>query len=1345
MSGHSDAQGPTATRQPRELYYELGRALLARGRNAEAVAALHNALKEEGDGPAAFEVRVALYEAYSEAGEKGRAFITYLEALTSLPAMSDEQIERAHQLLPMSLDKNDQKWIQEGWASQIQPSAQSDTARFGVSTLLGRVRLYGQDYPGAYELFHDATRIKPDDPRGWEGLGDTLWRMGRMQEARGALSEAYRLAGEGAEAGRLRYINSKLARVLAELGEYKAALERVEDIDTEDAANAFLMLVTRSHCRLALGMPSKALSDAEEAAGLQPKSVQSHLKRAQALTSLKKYADAINVADQALQYDPTNGAVIVSKAQALIEGQIDFEQAARLLKRLKSRAGDYEAISQFLSPAVTRGESDGNTHFFLAHLNHILGRRGDALWEVNRALELGLSGDKSEPAAPAFQLKGELLLAAGETEQGVAQLVEAGRLFTLRADYASAGKVFESASSVSPGEQQIYWYWSDALRMESSTQEYPFKDKAGDEKALAVWQRGFALGPPSKEFAWAYIIPALLLESLAVFTEHQKPLYWEALFYIERSLLLDTQNENAWTYLGRLSRLLLMDSNSMLALGQSLALAPEDMQARIERAVLGIMLGEEGALEFIAENRERFSSFADWTALIVSYLLSYQGRHEEAIRELDGVAKESVNDPDLRDVRGQILRRAGRWQEAREDFKWIWEVTAPGAPMGFAGNLLVRAWAGCLLGLYEEAEKIFRAIPEDGGHDPFDLHSYLFFCLLGQGRLEESREEFGRALTSLRTQRQLFETLQDLREFERRLATGPDGDAVRDVIQTCVQELERVGPRVQGRSYDLEAAEAELLQKASAGAGEQTEMQRRAALLGLARVRVGLGKFEEAIAIYRELEGAVLPAAEAERGLRSALEKFVAEGDQLLAKVDNASALSLFERALGLAPNAPAEAGIRARIGLTRMALAGTDAARPDFERALFLYREAGMSPGAALGSACRQLILNTEDYWRLDEAWQSWAASGEELRQDYSEARRNLSGYLDKVYQLQELDGGEIYALAEPLQVYMGTTLTALVAEREAELVNNYTPEMRARIERDRGVTVPPVRFKDTQELAPDRYLFMLNELPLGSDSVQVAMRFSPEAPEKLRAAGLDEDSMIEAMNPATNNTGAWVGPEHWQSVEGQGLELWPSPFNFMLYHFEAILRYNLKEFVGVQEVEKMVAALRRDEDLAPLVRDVLPDEASTIRFGRVLRELVRENVPVNGLAEILRAAGNADLAHGDFKEVLRRVRLQIKGVLPVNTTAAVPVNIPDTFEGRAAGYLREENGEKTMVLPVTEVSGLFTSLTDFLSKEGQGESSLTKLVFVVRDPGMRFYLSHLFAAAGLDINVVSREELLA
>ncbi|HEX8282822.1 MAG TPA: FHIPEP family type III secretion protein [Pyrinomonadaceae bacterium] len=1342
MSTQSYTQGQTATQQPRELYYELGRALLVRRRHAEAVAALQSALNEEGDAPPAFDVHVALHEAYTEAGEKARAFITFLAALAHVPDLSEEQIDHAHRLLPSSLDKDDQKWIQEKWGPKMLESAQSDAARFGLSTLVGRVGLYGQDYTSAHELFLDATRIKPDDPRGWEGLGDTLWKMGRMAEARAALSEAYGLAEQSPEAGRLRYINSKLARVLAELGDYGAALERVEHIDTEDTADAYLMLITRSHCRLALGMPAKALDDAEEAARLQPKGVQSHLKRAQALTALKKYADAINVADHALQFAPTSGAVILSKAQALIEGQIDLEQARRLLTRLKSRAGDYEAMSQFLSPAVDHGELGGDTHFFLAHLNHVLGRREEALREVNRALELGLSGDKTEPAAPAFQLKGELLLDDGDAEQGVAQLVEAGRLFTLRGDYAAAGRLFETASSVSPGEQQIYWYWSDAVRMGSSMQEYPYKDKAAVEKALDLWKKGFALGPPTKEFAWAYLVPSLLLESLAVFTERQRPLYAEALTYAERSVLLDPTNENVWTYLSRLARVLFMDANSLIAIEQSLALAPEDTQARIERFVLAVTVGEEGAVELIEENRERFSSFAEWAALIEAYLLSNQDRHDEALGKLGGVTDESVNDPDLRNLRGQILRRAGRWKEAQEDYKWIWEITAPGTPMDLPGNLLVRAWAGLLLGHYEEAEKIYRALPEDGGQDNYDVHINLLFTLLGRGRLEEARAEFGLALPMLRTRRQLSETLQDLKYFERVLAERPEREAVQGLIQTCVQELERARPRVESKSYDLEAAETELLEMSEAG--EQAEMQRRAAQLGLARVRVNLGKFDEAIAVYRALLRAAPPVPEAEHGLRTVREKLTAAGDQILEKGDHAGALNLFERALDLVANTPSGADIHARIGLMRAALADPEAARPDFDRALHLYREAGtQAPGEALGATCRPLVRNTEEYWRLDDAWRSWASADEETGRDYSEARKSLSGYLNRAYQLQELDG-DAYALVEPLGVYMGMALTNLVAEQESDLVNVYTKEMRARIERDRGVTVPSVRYTDTTELGDERYLIRLNELAVGSDSVQLGMRFSPEAPEKLRAAGLGEDSMVEAVNYATADPGAWVKPEHWQSVEERGLELWPSPLHYMVTHLEALLRHNLKEFVGVQEVENMLAALRRDEELLPLVTEVLPDHASALRFGRVLRELVRENVPVNGLAEILRAARTTELAQGNFIEILRGVRLQIKGVLPGNTGAAATVNIPDAFEARVAGYLHEEGGEKTLTVPVVEVSELFGSLEALLAAEGRSQTSTDELAFVVADPHMRFHLSHLFAVAGIDISVMSREELL-
>ncbi len=291
----------------------------------------------------------------------------------------------------------------------------------------------------------------------------------------------------------------------------------------------------------------------------------------------------MNAADQALQNDPSNPEVLLFKAQALTEGQIDFDQAQRLLKRYISIVGNEKVMNQVLSPVFTARSEDGDSHYFLAQLYHMLGNPEEALREVNRALELGLSGSDHFPEARAQQLKAELLEAEGEREEATKWFYEAGRNFYWQNEHRIAVDLLTRARDLNQELNRDHaptrWYLADAWRMNSYRLKPPYIDEGTVKKGLAIsiWESGIEIEMPSSDDSWVYISRALMSEQQALLPDAagRRELWWEAAAYLERAILLDEADALRWAYLGRYQRLLENESNALEATEKALGYDPD--------------------------------------------------------------------------------------------------------------------------------------------------------------------------------------------------------------------------------------------------------------------------------------------------------------------------------------------------------------------------------------------------------------------------------------------------------------------------------------------------------------------------------------------------------------------------------------------------------------------------------------------------------------------------------------------------------------------------------------------------------------------------------------------------
>ncbi len=1051
-----------------------------------------------------------------------------------------------------------------------------------------------------------------------------------------------------------------------------------------------------------------------------------------------------------------HGLVLAPTDQRLLE------RYAEILEHLN----DWLRAAEGWQRLVEAVPDDSRVQMNLAQALYRIGDLTKALDTMESALLLEIDYERK---AQCYQLKAEILSALERSREEVAEAYyEAGRYQYWHNEFQAATALFERANSLNSQHLPTYWYWADALHVASYIPTAPYVDKNKINDSLEVWKNGFELGRPSTDypdFSWAYTSRALINEQLArLHNDHRHTLWWEAIVYLNRGILLREAEAYRWAYLGRFYRFLENEVAALQATRKALEYDAENLVALEERAAILANTGNfPEAIEVIDKGLSLESNA--WLSGVKALVLIYQEQYEAAL-ELIKCRIEWGDDLWSHNLRAMCYRMLDRVSSAREDYTWIWDRRTDPA-FAESDNQFTFGWAAyhlaLLLGqpsLLDEAISIFSRLSKD----PMQrVSGDLGVCYLTRGKPgdvttgEKCLEE---AIKQAINPRELDGLLKHtLVYLEKYLSQWPHGEQVRAVLERVTPRIKAqrdklLGARPHSATDEIAQAEQELKKVIEASErGEATdEWAWIGAHAGLARLYIGSKRWSEAAQIYQQLlqeEFDRFP--EAHLGLEKTIDGSQTEGDHHLKEGRTQEALEQFREALRFVLESFADdktrlADLHSRIGYVHFNLGDRDNARRHFLKALELYSEGGSpEPGKDLGSACRSLLPDINRFWVLDDEWRAWAAESEterSLQSDLMAARKSLTQYLDELYQLSEQSGksaGYLTAVT-PIAIEIGQRLIPEGPDTDWTLFTTYLPAMRDRIEKELGVRVPGVRIRGNEvDMPPESYLIMLDEVPVVMGNLQTNMRYSPAAAETLQNLGIPYQALIEASHPLTGKPGCWIEPDYWDLVTTHGLILWAEPLVYMVYHLEAILRQNLADFLGIQEVENLLESWAQTERGSSLIKAALPDQTTRIRFARLLRALVRERVPITSWEEILAVVQEMRLISDDISAVIRAVRLRLKRLLPGNSQTAHRLTLPSAIEDIITRWVWHEGDKTFFALPPEETQELLSRLREVM------DTTDRDLVLVTHRAELRPFVRRLVEPEFPHLMVLAQEEVLA
>jgi hypothetical protein len=225
-------------------------------------------------------------------------------------------------------------------------------------------------------------------------------------------------------------------------------------------------------------------------------------------------------------------------------------------------------------------------------------------------------------------------------------------------------------------------------------------------------------------------------------------------------------------------------------------------------------------------------------------------------------------------------------------------------------------------------------------------------------------------------------------------------------------------------------------------------------------------------------------------------------------------------------------------------------------------------------------------------------------------------------------LDGGRadpavlferaVAAAAGPHRIFADPEVDRTVQDDD-RFVSEWLPFMASGLFVETGVPLATPRYEVDADLPAHHFAVALNDLrtPALPGLLRDQMLVNDTA-ERLQLMGVEA---MEVMNPATSQPAAVAPLSAAEQLEAAGLTVW-SPSGFVILVAAAVVRHNV---AALYHSTLLSLQLEELEASYPLIPAMVERTGGIDRVTRILRRLLREQIPIDDLAQVLRSVYRA------------------------------------------------------------------------------------------------------------------------
>ena len=205
---------------------------------------------------------------------------------------------------------------------------------------------------------------------------------------------------------------------------------------------------------------------------------------------------------------------------------------------------------------------------------------------------------------------------------------------------------------------------------------------------------------------------------------------------------------------------------------------------------------------------------------------------------------------------------------------------------------------------------------------------------------------------------------------------------------------------------------------------------------------------------------------------------------------------------------------------------------------------------------------------------------------------------------------------VVDPIELEIGYSLIPIIDEDNQDNLLRRITSIRRQLMSEMGFILPVVRIRDNLRLPPQSYRIKIRGQEVASSEIML---------DRLMAIpGSDIEDPLQGVptsEPAFGLPAIWISAAEQNQAEMKGYTV-VTPLSVICTHLTEVVRGNASELLSRQLVQEMLNQLRQKTPAS--VEGVTPELLNLGEIQSVLRNLLRERVPIRDLSGILEVLAN-------------------------------------------------------------------------------------------------------------------------
>ena len=322
-----------------------------------------------------------------------------------------------------------------------------------------------------------------------------------------------------------------------------------------------------------------------------------------------------------------------------------------------------------------------------------------------------------------------------------------------------------------------------------------------------------------------------------------------------------------------------------------------------------------------------------------------------------------------------------------------------------------------------------------------------------------------------------------------------------------------------------------------------------------------------------------------------------------------------------------------------------------------------------------------------------------------------------------------------DSFEIEVGYGLISLVDDQQGGNLLNRISSVRKSLAMELGIVVPPIRIRDYVELEPNSYRFKVYGIPVDEGIIY---------PNRYMVLVLDEKPPfegIETTDPTFELPALWITEKQKEEAEVLGHTAVEAEAVITTHLLES-LKKNCHRLLDRQETQKIIDKLKEEKNA--VVEGLVPDQISIGVIQKVLKNLLKESIPIRNMVVILESISDSLNISTDPDVLTEYVRTaladSIANLFQIKNKPLKVITLMPTLEDKIGQSLKNETDSRyNLGLSPDGVNNLFTNIrteTDKINKDGD-----TPILLV--SPVIRRFIRRFLEPVFPNVIVLSYSEL--